>query len=73
MSGEPTRKMSESEHAGWNGSTDLRVTVYKDDSFNESSPNRSGYVKLCATDDKGDCAKGGEEAWIKVTQTPFNN
>lgn len=73
MSGEPTRKMSESEHAGWNGSTDLRVTVYKDDTFNESSQNRSGYVKLCAKGSDGNCITGGEEAWIKVTQVPFNN
>ena len=73
MSGEPTRKMSESERAGWNGSMDLRVTVYKDDTFNESSQNRSGYVKLCAKGSDGNCITGGEEAWIKVTQVPFNN
>ncbi len=71
MSGEPTKKMSESEHQGWNGSTDLRVTVYKDDSF-DLSENRSDDVKICATDSNGNCVQGGEEAWITVTQTPFN-
>ena len=70
MKGEPTRKMSESEHAGWNGSTDLVVTAvpYETQSYDP----RQDYVKICATDDKGDCIKGGEEVWIKVTQKAFN-
>lgn len=66
MSGAPTSKKNASHNPGWDGSMDLRVTVYKDDKFDESKENRYGTIKIRA--------KGGEEeVWLNVTQTPFNN
>lgn len=87
-SGGPSRNDGEHKTSltGWDGSVDLQVTVYKDKDFDEGSKNRSGTVKICATESlDGDCLpeKGmididgvevwmeREEVWFDVTQVPF--